>query len=744
MRSLRSLGMVLALGGLVGTAIGAALVVSDTHVARAVGTRTFELDTESKLGGGEQKGTAITSLGEVEAGWTTTHAAITKGTSTWSALARPDGSVLVGVGPEARVIRIDAQGKESIVAEMPGALAVTALVEGPGGKIYAATLPEGEIFVVDEKGAVGTNPSAGAAPKPKAWTKLPSDHVWALAFDKKRNELFAGTGPDGKIYRVDAAGKSQLFHTVDDTQVVSLAIAPSGTLYAGTSSKGLLIAISAPGKSQVVEDFSMHEVKAIVFGGASATGGGVTVPVNPPEKKGAAVKPTTTKGEATGDTLFCIVNEYASAPEPSKKGAPSTKQPGAAYDAPKAGKGKGELWKITALAADGSNGKPEKLMDEKSTTLFSLAVDPTPKTPGPVVYVGTANEGRVVGVDDQHVTSTVAKVDTSRQIGAIYVAPGGGKGSWFAAGDAAALYRVTAVGGADATWTSKALDAGLKARFGKLTWHASGPLELETRSGATEKPDDSWSNWSTPLTAPGKVTSPAARYVQIRARWKGQASILRNVTLAFVTDNLRAVVMDVSVPSKGALSSGIVASGTDVPTKSTSIKLTWKVDNPDSDALRYRLWYRKEESTIWRPITKDDDPLTATEYSWSTEALAEGWYRVRVEASDEIANPIGTSLKHALDSAPFAVDNTPPVIKGLSLNAGKLQGEVLDGVGPIARLEIEIDGKGPWKPITSADGILDDAGEKIDVALGLNGSHVVALRAYDAAGNSVTKEVEGK
>ena len=29
-------------------------------------------------------------------------------------------------------------------------------------------------------------------------------------------------------------------------------------------------------------------------------------------------------------------------------------------------------------------------------------------------------------------------------------------------------------------------------------------------------------------------------------------------------------------------------------------------------------------------------------------------------------------------------------------------------------------------------------------ALGITGNHIVALRAYDAAGNAVTKEIEGK
>jgi hypothetical protein len=60
------------------------------------------------------------------------------------------------------------------------------------------------------------------------------------------------------------------------------------------------------------------------------------------------------------------------------------------------------------------------------------------------------------------------------------------------------------------------------------------------------------------------------------------------------------------------------------------------------------------------------------------------------------------------------------------------------------RLEVQVDGKAPWKVVTSTDGILDDAVETTDVPLGLTGNHIVALRAYDSAGNSVVREIEGK
>ncbi len=733
MRSFRK-AFPLAVGLVLGTVAAATWVASDVRDVGAVGTRVFDLDTQEKLSGGEQKGTAITSSGDVEAGWSAARTTLTKGTAVWSALPRADGSVLLGVGNEGRVLKVDTNGKETVVAET-GALAVTALVEGPGGTVYAATLPDGEIFVIDPNASVGVNPSAPNAPKPKAWTKLPSDHVWALVYDKKRNELFAGTGPDGKVYRVDAAGKAQVFYQSEDTQVVSLALSPSGTLYAGTSSKGLLLAINAAGRAEVVQDFDGHEVKAIAFGPSGPT----------PAKAvgGKAAKPTAEI--PGGEVLYAIVNEYANAPEPSKKLGIPTKQPGAAGDPARPTKGTGQLWKVYGLSTDGKGGRPEKLWEDKTTHFYSVAAEESPKPGGHVAYVGTGNDGRVVGVDDAHGTSILANVD-ARSIGAIHVAPGGAaKGTWFAAGDPASFHRVTSIGGPDATWTSKVLDAGIKARWGKLSWRTlGGAVELQTRSGQTSTPDESWSPWSTGLAQPGKVTSPAGRFVQLRARWKSPGAVLRGISLAFVTDNLRAIVTEVAVPAGAPLPKDVPSSGAEIPKKSNTIKLTWKVDNPDADSLRYRLWFRKEESTIWRPITKEDEPISATDFTWNTESLAEGWYRVRVEASDEMANPFGEALKHAADSPAFVVDNTPPVIRKIALVNGRLVAEVADGVGPIARLEVQIDGKGPWRPVTSTDGILDEAVEQIDAPLGLVGSHLVALRAYDDAGNATTKEIEGK
>src|SRR5690606_17137822 len=120
--------------------------------------------------------------------------------------------------------------------------------------------------------------------------------------------------------------------------------------------------------------------------------------------------------------------------------------------------------------------------------------------------------------------------------------------------------------------------------------------ELSTRSGNTEKPDESWSDWSAVLTAPGQVTSAAGRYLQVRTRLlDGKTSEVRRIDVPFVTDDLRAVVTDVSAKALAVTSGskGVVESGSPLSDKASSkVKLSWKVENPDEDSLRYRVEYR--------------------------------------------------------------------------------------------------------------------------------------------------------
>jgi hypothetical protein len=240
--------------------------------------------------------------------------------------------------------------------------------------------------------------------------------------------------------------------------------------------------------------------------------------------------------------------------------------------------------------------------------------------------------------------------------------------------------------------------------------------------------------------------------VQVRARLRDPAATIADVTLPFVTENLRAVVTEIAARPKGQKESKekdgtVPASGSELPKHEAVVHVTWKVDNPDNDDLRYRVSFHKDGQTRWLDATPPDDVLTKSELDWDTSSLPEGKYRVRVDASDELANPPGDTMHFALETSQVLVDNTPPVIKTLAMQGHRLRAEVVDGLGPIARVEVAVDGRTEWRPLSPTDGIFDTADETVDTDITqllppAPGPHVIAVRAYDAAGNYVVRETE--
>jgi hypothetical protein len=120
---------------------------------------------------------------------------------------------------------------------------------------------------------------------------------------------------------------------------------------------------------------------------------------------------------------------------------------------------------------------------------------------------------------------------------------------------------------------------------------------------------------------------------------------------------------------------------------------------------------------------------------------------VRVEATDETVNPPDRSFKHALESPVIIVDNTPPVFRTLAAQGRRIRGDAVDGVGPIARIDVAFDGKNEWRPFLPVDGVFDEAVEAFDFdvsSLVGAGNHLIAVRVFDQAGNFVVRDLELK
>lgn len=668
-----------------------ATLAADAH---AVGTRTFQLDALDDFKGGDFTGTSVDSNGNLRAGLSLGSTPITDAQSVWSSVVLGDGSVLLGTGNDGKIFKVS-NGQVSVAATT-GQMAASAMVTAWGGDVIIGTFPEGKIY----KLAAGKSDGKEAA----KLVDLPekTEDVWALAYDEKAKVVYAATGPEGKVFRIDQNGQAQVYFDSDEAHIVSLALDAGGNLYAGSNGKALLYKLSGPGRSAIVHDFDGDDVKAIATaadGSVYAIGNKYTETFAPPKRNKTGL----------------------SAPAGSKPGKP----------------GKGVLMRIS------KEGLAEKMLEDSDTHYVSLTLGDDGQP-----YVGAGAEGRVYTVDSNHLSRLVADTE-ERQVGAITMS---GKKKFIATTDPVVFHEVKGIGGADAVWTSKVLDAGLRATFGRLVWRADGQAEIETRTGNTETPDSSWSKWSAALAAPGDVTSPAGRFVQLRARFgKDPKAVVRELVLSFVTDNARAIVTSIDATAKnqprGPLKTGVQASGAEVPKAQPSVKITWKVDNPDQDELRYRLYYRLDSQTTWRSVLKPAEKLAKTEYDWDVSALPEGVYRLKVEATDEMANPPDKVTSHSLESSTITVDTTAPVFKALAIAGRQLSGQVVDGIGPIARIEVSIAGSDEWRPLAPKDGVFDEADEPFDANISTivpAGSHILAVRAYDAGGNVVMRDIEAK
>src|ERR1700690_1718311 len=132
------------------------------------------------------------------------------------------------------------------------------------------------------------------------------------------------------------------------------------------------------------------------------------------------------------------------------------------------------------------------------------------------------------------------------------------------------------------------------------------------------------------------------------------------------------------------------------------------------------------------------------EYSWNTESIPDGWYRVKVVASDEDSNPVGEALTDEKISELVKVDNTRPQVQQLTYDGagGVLKGMARDNLSLIRYLEYSIDG-GEWKFFAPKDGVFDDREEAFEVKIGplSAGPHFIAVRAPDGDGNMGVERV---
>ena len=680
--------------------------------AGAVVTATWGVETYPQWDAGDATSAFITSAGELRPGWDIKRTAL-EGDAVWSSLRLADGSALLGSDAGGAIFRLSGDAVTRLVT-LPGAIAVVALAQTSDGAVWAGAMPGNKLWKID----VAAGKATPTAPLGK---DKDVETVWSLT--AVGNTVYAGTGPSGKLFAVTGGAAREVFDT-DDKRITALAVTSDGAVWLGTSDRALVFRFDPRlGKARAMADFAGNEVSSLAaFRDGVIAAANDLVEQPPPTAKTpaqveAAEKPTAAKGQVAKPP------EVGSRPGADKDPVPVT-------DLGRKGakKGKGALFRI------GKDGRLDQLHALTQTYFTSVVVGPDG-----TIYAGAADKGRIYMVDTDDSIATAFDVD-ERAVSQLWIDRGALS---FATDDAAAAYRTTGRA-SQARYVSDVFDAKAVSRFGKLTWSAAGKVKLETRSGNTAKPGVGWSEWQAPTavgklgggTEGGKIASPTGRYLQFRVALEDDAARVRRVTSYYVPQNQPTTVQDVSVEIASKESLPTLKDSAAKP-RSPTLRVKWKIENPDSDETTYTLEARRDGEANWRPIQTGKTPLTATSWEWNTETYPDGWYRVRVTASDAAANSPDRALTSSQTTTMFAIDNTRPVIDGLTVTYPRAQARATDALSTIAEMAYSVD-DGPWQLGSSTDGLFDDLTEdlRIELPAGLaRGTHTLAMRVADAAGN---------
>jgi hypothetical protein len=386
------------------------------------------------------------------------------------------------------------------------------------------------------------------------------------------------------------------------------------------------------------------------------------------------------------------------------------------------------------------------------------------------VLAATGPEGRLYRVEPNRDVLLLTGVD-AKQITRFASAPR--PGTRLAAFATANPGRVMSPGTGDqatATYVSGVRDSKSVATWGLIRWEGAGTAALYTRSGNTERPDDSWSEWAGPYSRrEGEaIKSPAARFIQWRAVLTRPSAppvpSLTSVTVAYLARNSRPVVSSVTVHPPGLVfqrpfSSDDAAiaglddltadarrppgdSGPPAPPPGRKMyqkglqTLVWKAEDADGDRLTYSLQYRREGDQTWHTLRTGLSDAIAV---WDTSTVADGRYVLRITAADGLSNSPDRALSGEKESEPVQVDNTPPAV---TVEITRPPGggvralvRVVDAQSPIQKLEYSLGG-GPWQLVYPVDGLADAPDERYEIPLAAEADAArLMLRATDLLQN---------
>ncbi|HXW56530.1 MAG TPA: hypothetical protein VEJ67_12330 [Candidatus Cybelea sp.] len=685
----------------------------------------------------------------------------------WQLRLDSAGRLYAAGGPNAKVVRLDGDGKTKDVFDS-SELAAQAIAFDAKDNLYVGTSPDGKVYKVTPDG----KKSVFFDPKTK--------YIWAISVDPQ-GDLFVGTGDKGEVYVVGPDGQGRVLYQGDERHARSLALDSRGNLFIGTEPSGLIVRVPIEhkagatlpeaGTSFVLYETDKKEVTSLAFdaeGNLYAASIGEkarpAVPITPMPIVQPQAQALVTAQEGPGGAVTLAPAQSQNVPVP-----PLT------YFASASGGAQ-----VVKLSPDGS---PETLWTSHEDLVFSLGFSHSKK-----LLLGTGDKGAIIELEGNDVYSSIAKSE-SAQVTSLLAGP---SGRVFAAtANPGKIFTLGPAYAKNGSFESDTFDAKIFSHWGRLTWWGEngatrGKVAFYARSGNTSSPEKNWSPWSGPyMNSEEAVNCPPARFAQWKAVFVDADAVpnIAWVSLAYQPKNVAPVVEDIAVQDPGVRVQGFAAQssgpglgpnvqlrlpqadGTLGPSP-TSAELfpkppkievppqgfwdkgwqsvIWSSRDDNDDELTFTIYYRGESEKNWR-LLKDN--LTQHYYSWDTSTMPDGAYYLKIIASDSPSNPTDQALSGERESDRFEVENTPPRIEALHAEShsptATVSFEGLSASGEaLARAAYSVDA-GEWQIVYPVGLLSDSPKQSYEIHLShlSPGEHTISVQISDRFDNTTSAKV---
>jgi len=687
---------------------------------RASEPAIWSINTRAEVLKGDARGVSINQNGTISLAPKLTEVFNTEQSYVWSSAVDANGSVFLGTGSDGKIFKVDAGGRGTLFYDT-NELNVSALAIGKSGELFAGTSPDGKVYRISANG----NAEVFFEPKEK--------YIWSLAV-LNDGSLSVGTGENGKIYRVRTANakpETSLLFDTSETHIISLTTDKQGNLYAGTDSNGLVLRFSPDGKPFALLDSSLREIHQIAVGGDGSVYA-LTLGDSASASKQASVPTATTEN----------TNALVEANNPPQPEQP----PKSRYDLTTA---KAAVYRILP------DGGSDIIWNSSNVTPFSIAANSN----GNGVLLGTSDKGRIYSISNDG-QETLLLQSNEGQISTFLAR---GNQIFATSSNQGKLYRFGAEMVAEGSYESSVLNAKASADWGRIWWRSSGNIVLQTRSGNTEKPDETWSDWSANYTdAKGaQIASPKAKFLQWRAILRG-STVLNEVNVSYLPRNIAPEVLSIQIlpTNVGLLSnpplqidpnienSGIdpivfgLPPATNIPPRRVYQRgaraLLWTAEDRNGDRLEYDVYYREAAENNFKLLRSN---LRDNFFTIDGSALADGRYIFKIVAKDSPSNPISQVLSGEKTSEPVDIDNAAPTISAVGTprivgDRARVVFEAVDAASFLQKAEYSVNGS-DWQTVYADDGISDSPRERytLEIPIINAGEYTVSLRVFDVNGN---------